>query len=59
MSDSGEDHLCAHVKSVICNRGFHVGLAKETVGIPYTLVLKIEAMGFPTFGLLLYYVWSL
>ena len=30
------------------------GLKPNSAGIPYTLVLRIEAIGFPTFGLLLY-----
>ena len=30
------------------------GLRPNSAGIPYTLLLRIEAMGFPTFGLLLY-----
>ena len=29
------------------------GLRPNNAGIPYTLVLRIEAMRFPTFGLLL------
>ena len=29
------------------------GLRPNSAGIPYTLVLRIEVMGFPTFGLLL------
>ena len=29
------------------------GLRPTSAGIPYTLLLRIEAMGFPTFGLLL------
>ena len=29
------------------------GLRPNSAGIPYTLLLRIEAMGFPTFGLLL------
>ena len=29
------------------------GLRPNGAGIPYTLLLRIEAMGFPTFGLLL------
>ena len=29
------------------------GLKPNSAGIPYTLLLRIEAMGFPTFGLLL------
>ena len=41
-------------------RGFIVNLRKlenglrpNSAGIPYTLLLRIEAIGFPTFGLLL------
>ena len=30
------------------------GLRPNSAGIPYTLLLGIETMGFPTFGLLLY-----
>ena len=29
-------------------------LRQISAGIPYTLLLRIEAIGFPTFGLLLY-----
>ena len=29
------------------------GLRTNSAGIPYTLLLRIEAIGFPTFGLLL------
>ena len=29
------------------------GLRTNRAGIPYTLLLRIEAIGFPTFGLLL------
>ena len=29
------------------------GLGTISAGIPYTLLLRIEAIGFPTFGLLL------
>ena len=43
-----------------CSRGFTVnrikletGLRPNSAGIPYTLLLRIEAMKFPTFGLLL------
>ena len=32
------------------------GLRPNSAGIPYTLLLRIEALGFPTFGLLLYQV---
>ena len=30
------------------------GLRPNSAGIPYTLLLRIEAIGFPTFGLLQY-----
>ena len=30
------------------------GLRPNSAGIPYTLLLRIEATGFPTFGLLLW-----
>ena len=30
------------------------GLRPNSAGIPYTLLLRIEAIGFPTFGLLLH-----
>ena len=30
------------------------GLRTNSAGIPYTLLLRIEVIGFPTFGLLLY-----
>ena len=29
------------------------GLGPNSAGIPYTLLLRLEAIGFPTFGLLL------
>ena len=32
------------------------GLRPNSAGIPYTLLLRIEAIGFPTVGLLLYRV---
>ena len=34
-------------------RKLETGLRPNSAGIPYTLLLRIEAMGFPTFGLLL------
>ena len=34
------------------------GLRPNSPGIPYTLLLRIEAMGFPTFGLLLYVMYT-
>ena len=35
-------------------RKLETGLRPNRAGIPYTLLLRIEAIGFPTFGLLLY-----
>ena len=32
------------------------GIRPNSAGIPYTLLLGIEAIGFPTFGLLLYII---
>ena len=32
---------------------FETKLRTNSAGIPYTLLLRIEAIGFPTFGLLL------
>ena len=34
-------------------RKLETGLRPNSAGIPYTLLLRIEAIGFPTFGLLL------
>ena len=34
-------------------RKLETGLRSNSAGIPYTLLLRIEAIGFPTFGLLL------
>ena len=34
-------------------RKLETGLRPNSAGIPYTLLLRIEATGFPTFGLLL------
>ena len=33
---------------------WETGLRPNSAGIPYTLLFRIEALGFPTFGLLLY-----
>ena len=33
---------------------FETGLRPHSAGIPYTLLLRTEAIGFPTFGLLRY-----
>ena len=34
-------------------RKLETGLRPNSAGIPYTLLLRTEAIGFPTFGLLL------
>ena len=39
-------------------RGFETGLRTIRAGIPYTLLLRIEAFEFPTFVLLLYRSWA-
>ena len=31
------------------------GLRPNSAGIPYILLLRVDAIGFPTFGLLLYF----
>ena len=36
------------------HKKLETGLWPNSAGIPYTLLLRIEAMGFPSFGLLLY-----
>ena len=50
-----EDHK--HVLSklhTVNPKKLETGLRTNSAGIPYTLLLRIEAVGFPTFGLLLY-----
>ena len=42
--------VCATVNPI----KLETGLRPNSAGIPYTLLLRIEAMGFPTFWLLLY-----
>ena len=39
---------------IINPKKLETGLRTNSAGIPYTLLLRIEAIGFPTFGLLLY-----
>ena len=41
-------------KHIINPEKLETGLRTNSAGIPYTLPLRIEAIGFPTFGLLLY-----
>ena len=48
-----------HVVSKVCGLGLYTvnpikletGLRPNSAGIPYTFFLRIEAIGFPTFGL--------
>ena len=39
--------------SIVNPKKLETGLRTNSAGIPYTLLLRIEAIGFPTFGLLL------
>ena len=38
---------------MVKSKKLETGLRPNSAGIPYTLLLRMEAMGFPTFGLLL------
>ena len=38
---------------MVSPKKLETGLRTNSAGIPYTLLLRIEAIGFPTFGLLL------
>ena len=40
--------------TIVNPKKLETGLRTISAGIPYTLLLRIEAIGFPTFGLLLY-----
>ena len=44
---------CLRAKSTAKAIQLETGLRPNSAGIPCTLLLRIEAMGFPTFGLLL------
>ena len=44
-------HVAAHF--IVNPIELETGLRPNSAGIPYTLLLRIEAIGFPTFGLLL------
>ena len=39
---------------IVNHKMLETGLRTNSAGIPYTLLLRIEAIGFPTFGLPLY-----
>ena len=41
------------IPSIVNPKMLETGLRTNSAGIPYTLLLRIEAIGFPTFGLLL------
>ena len=40
------------VHPIVNPKKLETGLRTNSAGIPYTLLLRIEAIGFPTFGLL-------
>ena len=39
---------------IVIPKKLETGLRPNSAGIPFTSLLRIEAIGFPTFGLLLY-----
>ena len=39
---------------IVSPKKLETGLRTNSAGIPYTLLLRIEAIGFPSCGLLLY-----
>ena len=41
------------LRTTVNSINLETALRPNSAGIPYTLLLRIEAMGFPTFGLLL------
>ena len=48
-----------HLKKLTVNPiKLQTGLRPNSAGIPFTLLLRTEAIGFPTFGLLLYRFWG-
>ena len=58
--DGGPSPLPRHAKKnslqthlTVNPKKLETGLRPNSAGIPYTILLRIEAMGFPTFGLLL------
>ena len=50
---SGSDEKGSGLGFTVSPIKLETGLRPNSAGIPYTLLLKIEAMGFPTFRLLL------
>ena len=49
-----ENLFCTIYPIIVNPKKLEAGLRTNSAGIPYTLLLGIEAIGFPTFGLLLY-----
>ena len=48
------EHVGASARRYTVNpKKLETGLRPKSAGIPYALLLRIEAIGFPTFGLLL------
>ena len=51
------NYVCVYIYIYMVNpKKLETGLRTNSAGIPYTLLLRIEAIGFPTFGFLLYIV---
>ena len=48
-----QGHLFSSDACIVNPKKLETGLRTNSAGIPYTLLLRIEAIGFPTFGLLL------
>ena len=44
----------ARIPPTVNPKKLETGLRSNSAGIPYTLLFRIEAIGFPSFGLLLY-----
>ena len=42
------------VDDIVSPKKLETGFRTNSAGIPYTLLLRIQAIGFPTVGLLLY-----
>ena len=52
-ADGADGPLETSFESTVNPIKLETGLRPNSAGIPYTLLLRIEATGFPTFGLLL------
>ena len=61
LKAEGKNYLCSVSRSLreeastytVNSIKLETGLRPNSAGIPYTLLLRTEAIGFPTFGLLL------